>query len=269
MDATTPPDERPFLERLRRDCPLTVYAFMTKQPFKLVDGENPALATKPSELEQWGFVLYARLKLSQPNATDKELYHALRLSQWLGMEESYTEARKLGALLTTGTTLYRPDLEALYPRRFRPQVQAASREFGVEEAFIWAIMKQESDFRHAVRSSAGATGLMQLMPGTAKGEAKRIGLTNYNITDPNDNVRMGTSYLALQSRSFARKEWVMAAYNAGPGNARKWLKNGGDRLNLDRWIEAVAFEETRGYVQRVSANLEIYRMLYGPQAGKK
>ena len=60
----------------------------------------------------------------------------------------------------------------------------------------------------------------------------------------------------------------MAAYNAGGGNARKWMKDGGDRLALDRWIEVIRFEETCGYVQRVSANLEIYRMLYG-QAGEK
>ena len=58
-------------------------------------------------------------------------------------------------------------------------------------------------------------------------------------------------------------------YNAGGGNARKWMKNGGDRLALDRWIEAIKFEETCGYVQRVSANLEIYRKLYGKEAEDK
>ena len=54
----------------------------------------------------------------------------------------------------------------------------------------------------------------------------------------------------------------MAAYNAGSGNARKWLRDGGDRLDLARWIERIPFEETSGYVQRVSGNLEVYRMLY-------
>ena len=61
----------------------------------------------------------------------------------------------------------------------------------------------------------------------------------------------------------------MAAYNAGGGNARKWMRDGGDRLALDRWIEAVRFDETSGYVQRVSANLEIYRMLYDKKDIKK
>ncbi|MBQ3625272.1 MAG: transglycosylase SLT domain-containing protein, partial [Synergistaceae bacterium] len=79
------------------------------------------------------------------------------------------------------------------------------------------------------------------------------------------NIKIGTSHLNTLSKNFERKEWIMAAYNAGGGNARKWMKDGGDRLALDRWIEAIRFEETCGYVQRVSANLEIYRMLYDKQ----
>ena len=258
------------LALLKRKYPLTIYGLLTKQPLKIIDGENPALSLGPSELEQWGFVQYARLRLARPKATAKELYRALKLSRWLGLEESYSEARRLETLMSSSTTLYRSDLEALYPRAFRAQVEAAAKEYDVEAPFIWAIMRQESAFRPDARSHAGAAGLMQLMPGTAKGEAQRMGLKKYDILDVSDNIRMGTSHLAWLARSFARKEWIMAAYNAGSGNARKWMKNGGDRLALDRWIEAVRFDETCGYVQRVSANLEIYRMLYGAQgAGKK
>ena len=65
------------------------------------------------------------------------------------------------------------------------------------------------------------------------------------------------------SRSFAREDWVMAAYNAGSGNARKWLRDGRDVLEPDRWIEEVRFNETCDYVQKVSGNLAVYRMLYG------
>ncbi len=100
------------------------------------------------------------------------------------------------------------------------------------------------------------------MPATAKEEAKRAGLKNYDLYNINDNIRLGTSHLNWLSKNFNRKEWIMSAYNAGSGNTRKWLKDGGDQMSLARWIENIKFEETCGYVQRVSANLEIYRMLY-------
>ncbi|MCR5347403.1 MAG: lytic transglycosylase domain-containing protein [Fretibacterium sp.] len=257
------------LALLKRRYPLTVYGLLTKQPLKIVNGDNPALALPPSELEQWGFLHYARLKLSRPKATAKELYRALKLGRWLGLEETYAEARRLETLISSGTTIYRTGLEALYPRPYMKQVEAAAKSYNVEDNFIWAVMRQESAFRPDAKSHAGASGLMQLMPGTAKDESKRAGLAAYDIMDVNDNICLGASHLNTLSRSFSRKEWIMAAYNAGGGNARKWLKNGGDRLELDRWIEAIRFEETCGYVQRVSANLEIYRMLYGEKGKKK
>lgn len=250
------------LALLRRRYPLTIYGMLAKARIELVDGEDPSLALAPSELERWGFVHHARLRLMRPKASAKELYRALSLSRWLGLEESYSEARRLERLLTSKTRLYRADLEALWPRPFRAQVEQAAEAYGVEPALMWAIMKQESAFRPDAVSHAGASGLMQLMPGTAKGEAKRMGLEKWDIKDPNDNIRMGASHLAWLGRSFSRAEWIMAAYNAGAGNARKWMKDGGDRLALDRWIEAIRFDETCGYVQRVSANLEMYRLLY-------
>ena len=257
------------LALLKRRYPLTIYGLLTKQPLKVLDGEDPALALGPSELEQWGFVQYARLRLSRPRATAKELYRALKLSRWLGLDETYAEARRLETLISSGTTFYRTGLEALYPRPFRAQVEAAAKEYNVEDNFVWAIMRQESAFQPSAKSHAGASGLMQLMPGTAKDESRRAGLETYDIMDVNDNIRLGTSHLNTLSKSFSRKEWIMAAYNAGGGNARKWMRDGGDKLALDRWIEAIRFEETCGYVQRVSANLEIYRLLYGGDGKKK
>ena len=243
--------------------------YITNNKIKIIDGDNPAMSIKPSELETWGFIYYARLKLSRPKATAKELYRALKLSRWLGLDEAYSEARRLEPLLTSGTTLYRNDLEALYPRPFRPQVENAAKTYGVEANFVWSIMRQESAFRPDAKSYVGASGLMQLMPATAKEEAKRAGLASYEIMNVNDNIKIGTSHLNTLSKNFERKEWIMAAYNAGGGNARKWMRDGGDRLALDRWIEAVRFDETSGYVQRVSANLEIYRMLYDKKDIKK
>ena len=251
------------LSLLKRKYPLTIYAFLTGQKLNIINGTNPNLTLKPTELEQWGFIHHAYLKLSRPKASTRELYRALHLSRWLGLEESYSEAKRLETLMTSSTTMYRQDLEALYPRPFKAIVDAACKQFGTESNFVWAIMRQESAFKPNARSWVGAAGLMQFMPATAREEAKRAGLKNYNLYEPSDNIRLGASHLSWLKKNLGREEYVMAAYNAGSGNARKWLRNSGGNPDLPHWIEAVVFSETNGYVQRVSANLEVYRLLYG------
>ena len=260
-------DANSTLALLKRKYPLTIYGLISGAEIRIVNGTNPNLTLKPTELEEFGFISNAYVKLSRPKASTRELYKAIHLSRWLGLDESYTNARRMENLMTSSTTLYRQDLEALYPRPFKAAVDAAAKQYGVEANFVWAIMRQESAFKPEARSYVGAAGLMQLMPATAREEAKRAGLSHYDLYNPSDNIRLGTSHLGWLGKNFARPEYVMAAYNAGSGNTRKWLKDGGERLDLPHFIERVAFTETNGYVQRVSANLEIYRRLY-PNAGK-
>ena len=247
---------------LRRKYSLTIYGLLSDPKIKIINGTNPNLTLRPSELEQWGFIYHAYLKLTHPKANAREIYRSIILSKWLGLESNYTEAKQIENLMTWNSTHYRSDLEALYPRAYKNSVDAASRRYGVENNFVWSIMRQESAFNANAKSRAGAAGLMQLMPGTAKDESKRAGLSSYSLYNPNDNIMLGTSHLSWLSKSFAKKEYVMAAYNAGSGNARKWLRDGGEKLDLARWIERIPFDETSGYVQRVSGNLEVYRMLY-------
>jgi soluble lytic murein transglycosylase len=252
---------------LVRGHPLSCYAFLAKPgAIGLLDGDPPALSSKPTLLEEWGFVYYAKLKMQRPKASAKELYRSIELSEWLGEEDgAYAQARLLTRYFVSGTTLYRKGLQRLYPRPFKKQVNAACEQYGVEDNFVWAVMRQESAFKPSATSWAGASGLMQLMPGTAKDEAKRIGLQKYDIYDVTDNVNMGTAHLARLSKSFERPEWIMAAYNAGSGNARKWL-TGKQDLAADFWIEQVRFDETCDYVQKVLGNLETYRLLYATNA---
>ncbi|MDR1740676.1 MAG: lytic transglycosylase domain-containing protein [Synergistaceae bacterium] len=245
--------------------PLSIYAFLLRpgRP-KIADGHDPTLSSEAPLLERWGFVSYAAMGLRRPEATARELYRSMLLYEWLGNgDTTYSLARTLSRRLTV-PALYRAGLERLYPRPrpFAKQVAAACAKQGVKESLVWAVMRQESSFRSGAVSHAGASGLMQLMPGTAKDEAKRLGMAKYRIFDPSDNIAMGVSHLAHLSRSFALPEQVMAAYNAGPVNARKWLAQSGE-LPLDRWIEAIGFRETRHYVQSVSGNVETYRALYG------
>lgn len=255
-------DANATLALLRRKYPLTIYGLLSGPEIRIVDGTNPDLTLRPTELEEFGFISNAYIKLSRPKASTRELYKAIHLAQWLGLEDAYQEARQIENLMTSRQTLYRKDLEALYPRPYRATVEAAAKQYGTDANFVWAIMRQESAFKPDARSYVGAAGLMQFMPATAREEARRAGLSHYDLYNPSDSIRLGASHLATLSKSFARPEYVMAAYNAGGGNARKWLRDGGDRLDLAHWIERIPFTETSGYVQRVSANLEIYRRLY-------
>lgn len=136
-----------------------------------------------------------------------------------------------------------------------------------EPALVHAIIRQESNFSTTAVSSAGARGLMQLMPATAQQTAKRIGLTHTHVkltAEPGYNVRVGTAYLQdLIDRFDGSYVLAVASYNAGPGRVTAWLRTFGDPRNpaVDTvdWIESIPIYETRNYVQRVLENMHIYR----------
>jgi len=252
---------------LRRQ-PISYYTFLARPGAtaqKLQNNTPEILVWSPSLLEDWGFVFNARVRLQRPNASGREILRSIELSQWFGEEESlYRRSLTLARYFTSGGTLYRRGLELMYPRPFRQQVEEAAAEFGIESNLVWAVMRQESAFEPRARSHAGASGLMQMMPATAQEEARRIRLQPFDVFDITDNIRMGTSYLARLVRHFGRPDWALAAYNAGQGNVnRRWLADGGRDLNPVNWIERITFPETSEYLQRVGANIEIYRMLYG------
>lgn len=137
----------------------------------------------------------------------------------------------------------------------------------VEPAFAFSIIRQESEFYLAATSPAGARGLMQLMPATARETAQQLKLKfelDKLTEDENYNLRLGTAFLhRLVQRYGGLYPLAAAAYNAGPGNLNKWLARYGDprdgKTDLVDWIESIPFEETRNYVQRVLENLAIYR----------
>lgn len=137
----------------------------------------------------------------------------------------------------------------------------------VEWALIHSIIRQESMFDPSAQSPVGATGLMQLMPNTAKNLAKQIGMP-YNtarLTNSDYNIRLGTRYLQeLLERYDGSYPMAIAAYNAGPGRVDKWVKTFGDPRNgsvdLVDWIEMIPIYETRNYVQRVMESVYVYRL---------
>ncbi|HWW59266.1 MAG TPA: transglycosylase SLT domain-containing protein [Sphingopyxis sp.] len=135
--------------------------------------------------------------------------------------------------------------------------------------FIHAITRQESQFDRAAISHAGARGMMQLMPGTAREVAGKLGMS-YDAgsltTDTNYNMMLGSTYFQQMLRYFGGSyPLAVAAYNAGPGNVNKWLRANGDPrgggIEMVDWIEAIPIFETRNYVQRVLENAVVYDTL--------
>ena len=144
----------------------------------------------------------------------------------------------------------------------------------VDMAAIYAITRTESRFQTDAVSSSGAKGLMQLMPATAKETARKIGVAysaSKLTSDPEYNTQLGSSYLATQLNTYNGSLLLAAAaYNAGAGNANKWIAAFGDprQENVDPvvWVELIPFQETRKYVQRVLGNYLVYRARLGGTA---
>ncbi len=142
-----------------------------------------------------------------------------------------------------------------------------------EAALVLAVVRQESAFYRAAVSGAGARGLMQLLPRTAKRVARQIRVKYSRkklLTDPDYNLRLGRAYLAgLTKRYEGSYILALAAYNAGPSRANKWIKAFGDPrdpgVDPVDWIESIPFDETRNYVQRILESLFIYRQHLGAE----
>ncbi|MBK6717734.1 MAG: lytic transglycosylase domain-containing protein [Burkholderiales bacterium] len=158
------------------------------------------------------------------------------------------------------------DLAQRFPTPFRQEVVAMAQEVGVEAAFVYGLIRQESRFITDARSSVGASGLMQVMPATAKWTAKRLGMTFTQdmITDRSTNLRIGMAYLKLLMDDFGGSQALAtAAYNAGPSRSRRWRE--GPTLEVAAWAESIPFNETRDYVKKVLSNASIYAALMGGQ----
>ncbi|WP_051279650.1 lytic transglycosylase domain-containing protein [Chitinilyticum aquatile] len=167
------------------------------------------------------------------------------------------------SIYTADRTRAQHDFNLRYPSPWRNHIQTYAADNDLESAWVLGIIRQESRFVMDAKSSAGAAGLMQLMPATAKWSAKRAGISDFTpsqVTDPEVNVALGTTYMNyLQGRFAGNQILSTAGYNAGPGNASKWQTS--QPLDATIYIETIPFTETREYVKRVSANATVYAQL--------
>ena len=155
------------------------------------------------------------------------------------------------------------DWKQRFPMPYHDTVLAKSRNIGLDPAYVYGLIRQESRFIMDARSGVGASGLMQVMPATARWTARKIGMTGFTpdmINDRDTNITIGTSYLKLALDDFEGSMALAAAgYNAGPGRPRNWRN--GPTLDAAIWAENVPFSETRDYVKKVLSNTTNYAAL--------
>ncbi|MFZ5475730.1 MAG: transglycosylase SLT domain-containing protein [Myxococcota bacterium] len=152
-----------------------------------------------------------------------------------------------------------------YPNKYWEDVQTAAKGYSWDPRVFHALVREESNFNPQIKSHAGACGLSQLMPTTASGCAKRMGLaySSSKIWDVPTNLKIGAWYLdTLHARYRGNSALALAGYNAGEGNADKWLAARPD-APTDLYVETISFRETRHYVKRVLSTFQTYRLLYG------
>jgi soluble lytic murein transglycosylase len=169
------------------------------------------------------------------------------------------------AIYTADRTQVEHDFAQRYPTPFFTQVEPRAQDVGLDPAWVYGLMRQESRFIMNAKSSAGAKGLMQLMPATAKWVARKIGMDHYHpgkVTDMDINVTLGTNYMRMVMDGLDNHPVLAsAAYNAGPGRARKW--RAATPLEGAIYAETIPFNETRDYVKKVMANAMHYVAVMG------
>ncbi len=163
---------------------------------------------------------------------------------------------------TSDRTKVEVDLNQRFPMPFRKEVVARTKEIGLDAAYVYGLIRQESRFIMDARSHVGASGLMQVMPATARWTAKKLDIpyTPDLITDRDTNIAIGTGYLKLVLDDLEGSQpLAAAAYNAGPSRPRRWRE--GPNLEPAVWAENIPFHETRDYVKKVMSNATYYAAL--------
>ena len=185
---------------------------------------------------------------------------ALRLSR----RGYVTEAMRIMALFLSKKRRL-PSVEEwriAYPMPYKEIIEELAAEQKLPGYLIYATIREESFFNSTIRSAAGATGLMQLMPATAEYLARQMNLENIDLLNPEHNLTLGCRYLGNLYRRFDSMPLALMAYNAGPTRVRRWNDTRYAGLTSDQLAEAVPIYETRHYIRKVLVSAIIYAMLY-------
>jgi soluble lytic murein transglycosylase len=215
-----------------------------------------ALGIRPEGVREWN---YGTNMASQGGMAERELLAAAQLA----CEREVWDR----CINTSERTKTEFDVEQRFPMPFRESVVRRSGAIGLDPAYVYGLIRQESRFVMDARSNVGASGLMQVMPATARWTARKIGLANFSpdqLRDRETNITIGTGYLKLILDNFdGSMPLAAAAYNAGPNRPRGWRN--GPVIEAAAWAENVPFAETRDYVKKVLSNTNLYAAILSGQ----
>lgn len=159
--------------------------------------------------------------------------------------------------------------QALFPFPYYQIVLEEAQKREMNPLLVIALIRQESRFQKDIRSSAGAVGLMQVLPSTAKEVADKNEIQEYSLTNPEDNIAIGTGYLDYTHQEYQDNSLLaIASYNAGPGNVAQWVEKFG-AADPDVFVEQIPFGETKGYVESVLGNYWNYLRIYNSDVARK
>lgn len=166
------------------------------------------------------------------------------------------------AIFTVAKARHYDDLTLRFPRPYDKLVFENAKRFSLQPEYVYGIIRQESAFNVNARSGVGASGLMQLMPATAKEVALSLNKkspSNANLLLPTTNVELGSKYLRLMLDRYQNQQALAAAaYNAGPHRVKRWLP-ADHKMSADVWVDTIPFDETRKYVRRVMDYSTVYQ----------
>ncbi len=159
--------------------------------------------------------------------------------------------------------------QGLFPFPYESKIREYAQQEQINPLLVLSVMRKESSFDPEIDSAVGAIGLMQIVPPTANWIAKQIQLPNYSLTNPEDNIRIGTWYLKHNHHRYNDNSLLaVASYNAGTSNVNDWLTTYNIN-NRDRFVEQIPFPETKDYVEGVFGNYWNYLRLYNPEIRQK
>ena len=236
------------------------------EPYTISENEVTAIASLPAikrafELQRLDLRWEAKAEWvwATHNFDDKQL---LAAAEYAARQKWYDIA-----IITADNTKQIHDFSLRYPTPYRDLMRSSANSENIDEAWVYGLTRQESRFMHYAKSGVGASGLMQLMPTTAKWAAKRMGMYSYSndkIHELSTNINIGAYYMRyILDLMGGQAVMATAAYNAGPSRAKRWMAS--EPLEAAIYIETIPFSETRNYVQKVMANATFY----APRLGTK
>ena len=166
--------------------------------------------------------------------------------------------------LAVSASMATPHIQrALYPLKYSTIIDKYSQKLELDPYLIAAIIYEESRFKKDSRSGAGALGLMQIMPETAKwiSSKSKMDINDGKLFEPKENIALGTWYFSWLLNKYQSETLALAAYNGGDKNIDKWLDEHED-ISEEEFIKKIPFEETRNYVERVQISRSKYETLY-------